>query len=136
MLSMSHLSYLGWFVGGKWLYIWCFVGRRFQDLFKTECSILLEFPSNFFSKHFKDLVVQPYSSTDIATTWMNSNFIPSERSDFHMIVMLLIVFFVLPMCMLTLFLENVIWLLTYMNLSNKKSKQKLLGIIYSQILFC
>ena len=35
-------------IGGKWLYSWCFVGC-FQDLFIIACSILMKFPSIFFS---------------------------------------------------------------------------------------
>ena len=52
-------------MGGKWPYSCNFVGCCFQDLFKTVCSILVFFPSNFFSRHFiKVQVVQPYIITD------------------------------------------------------------------------
>ena len=43
----------------------CFLGYCFQDLFMTEGSIFVYFPSSFLSKCFiKVHMVQPYSSTD------------------------------------------------------------------------
>ena len=60
--------------------------------------------SNFSSKHFfKVQVVQPYSSTDIATAWKNSCLILSEKTDFHMVVNLSISIPALPMRVLALF---------------------------------
>ena len=43
-------------MGIKWPFS-CFVGCYFLDLFKTACSILILFPSSFFSKHFNYIVV-------------------------------------------------------------------------------
>ena len=64
-----------------------FVDWSFQDLFTAACSILVLFQSSFFFRCFvKVQVVQPYSSTDTATTWKNSRFILWERSHFHLVV--------------------------------------------------
>ena len=70
-----HLTKIVYEMGGKWQYNCCFVRCCFQDLFKTDCSILESFPSSFFSKHFiRVQVVQPYSSIDMATVWKNFRF--------------------------------------------------------------
>ena len=67
-------------LGSKWPCSYCFAVCHFQDLFKTACSILVKFPSSFFSKHFVRVqVVQPYNSTDTATASKNHHFILSER---------------------------------------------------------
>ena len=70
-------------MGGKWPYNSCFVGCCFQDLFKTTRSILIYFPSSFFSIRSVNVqVLHPYSSTDTATVWKKSSFILLERSYF------------------------------------------------------
>ena len=49
-LLLQQCSVLTWIVyemGCKWPYSQCF-----QDLFKTVCSILVEFSPSFFSRHF------------------------------------------------------------------------------------
>ena len=55
----------------------------------------------------------PYSSTNMATAWKNSYFILSVRSDFHMIIYLLITVHTFSMCMLTSFSVNEILLPRY-----------------------
>ena len=79
-------------MGGKYLYSSYFVGYCLRDLFKIAHSILVLFQSSFFSIYFISIqVVHPCSSSDTATTWKKSSFISSERSDFHMIDILLLV---------------------------------------------
>ena len=46
-------------------------------------------------------VIQPYSSTNMATVWKGSRFILSDTSDSHMVDNLSVAVHVLPMCMLT-----------------------------------
>ena len=71
---------------GKWPYSCCFVGCCFQDLFNITRSILVRFPSSFFSMRFVSVhVVHPCSSIDTTVLWKKSCFISSDRSDFHMI---------------------------------------------------
>ena len=57
--------------------------------------------------------MQPYSSTDTATTSKNSHFVLSERSNFHMVDNLSVLAF--PMHMLTSLSVDEILLLRYMN---------------------
>ena len=82
------------FILFKWFVWWevsghtsaFFVGYCFQDLFKTACSILVWFPSSFFSMCFVSIhVVHPYSSMNTATTWKKYSFISLDRSDFYKI---------------------------------------------------
>ena len=73
-------------MGGKWPYNYCFVRCCLQNLLKTACRILVQYPLVFFFMRFVSVhMVLPYSSTDIATAWKKSRFILSERSDFYMI---------------------------------------------------
>ena len=62
-LCPTCLVRLTWMVlkmGGKWLYSCCFVGSCFQDSFIIARSILVQFPSTFFSKRFVSIhVVHP-----------------------------------------------------------------------------
>ena len=100
---LAYLAYLTWTVcemGNKWPYSCCFVGYSFQHLFKIVRSILVLFPTSFFSKRFIKLqVVQLYNSTE--TDMAQKNFPLSKRSDFHVVVNLSIAVYALPMCMLT-----------------------------------
>ena len=91
---LACLVCLTWVVcemGGKWLYGCCFVGCCLQDLFKTPHSILctshLTISPGVLS-FFQ--VVQPFNSTNMSTSCKNSHFTLSKRSDFHMVVNLLI----------------------------------------------
>ena len=81
-----HLTWMVCEMEGKWPYSCCSVRYCFQDLFKTVYSILVVFPSSFFSTCFiSDVVVHPYNSTDTATAWKKSLLILSKRTDFHTI---------------------------------------------------
>ena len=83
---MSSLFYLDDFRdGGKWLYS-CLMEDCFQDMINITCSILLPFPSSFFSISFVCLHgLYPYCSLGTTTDWKIYCFILSDRSDFHMI---------------------------------------------------
>ena len=72
-------------IGGRCPYS-CFLVRCcFHDLFKTARSILVQLPSSLFSRRFVRVqVVQPYSSTDMTTTWKKCRFSLSVRPNFHM----------------------------------------------------
>ena len=73
-------------MGDKWPYSCCFVSCCFRDLFHIAHSILVQFPSSFFSLHFVGVrVVHLYTSIDTTATWKKSCFISSDRSDFYMI---------------------------------------------------
>ena len=78
-LCLVYLLCLTWMVcemGCKWPYSCCFVWCCFKDLFKIACSILLWFPSGFFSKCFiTHQVLHSYSSTDTTTARKKSRFI-------------------------------------------------------------
>ena len=87
ILQQCFTSCLPWMdceIGGKWPYICCSVRCCFQDFFKTAHSILVQFPTSFFSIHFISVQrVIPYSSSETATDWKKSHFILSEKLDFH-----------------------------------------------------
>ena len=60
-------------------------------LLRIARSILVEFPSSFFSLRLVSVhVMHPYSSTDTIATWKKLHFILSDKFDFHMIDNLLI----------------------------------------------
>ena len=62
-------------MGCKWPYSCCFVGCCFQDLFNITRSILVQFPSSFFSMSFVSVhVVHRQSSTDTTDTRKKSRF--------------------------------------------------------------
>ena len=72
---------LGWSVR----YSCSLVGCCFHNLFKTARSILVQLPSSLFSRRLVRVqMVQPYSSTDITTSWNNCRFNLLLISDFHM----------------------------------------------------
>ena len=91
---VSCMACLIWMVlemEGKWLYICCFVGCCFQDLFYIACSIFMQFPSGFFFICFDSVhVVHSYSSIDITAVLKKFCFILLASSDLHMIKSLLI----------------------------------------------
>ena len=82
---------LNWMVckmGVKWPYSCCFVVCCFQDLFKYHFCVVpiqLLFFFFFLSKPVVGIqVLQPYCSTDMATTWKKS-ILFYQRSNFHVI---------------------------------------------------
>ena len=83
---LVHLVWMILEMGGRWPYNWCFVGCCFQDLFNIARSILVQFPSNFFSIHLISVhLVHPYSRIDMTAARKKLRFILSDKSDFHMI---------------------------------------------------
>ena len=121
LTSPAYLIHLIWRVcetESKWQYSCCFVGCCKQDLFKKACRILVYFHFIFFFVHFVSInVVQPYSSTDAATTWKKSCFILSERSDFPMINNWTVAVYAFTKCMLISLSVGEILLLRYVNWS-------------------
>ena len=104
--------------GDKWPNSCYFIGYCFHYLFKSANSIHIYFPSSFFSKRFaKVQVAQPYNNSEMTTTWKNSCFILSVRSDFHIVVRLSIAVHALRIRMLKSFPVDEILLTRYMNWS-------------------
>ena len=94
------------------------VGCCFHDLFRTACSILVQLPSNLFSRRFVRVqVVQPYNRTDITTAWKNCHFNLSVRSDFHMTDNLFVADHAFPIRVLTSLSVDEILLPRYVNCS-------------------
>ena len=58
--------------------------------------------------------MQPYNSTDASTAWINSLFVLSEKSDFHMVDNLLIAVHASPMRMLISLSVDKLLLMRYM----------------------
>ena len=57
-------------MGGRWPYSWCLVGCCRQNLINIARSILVKFPSSFFSSRLVSVqVVHPYSSIDTPAAW-------------------------------------------------------------------
>ena len=99
----------------SFIWIVCNIGCS-QDLFKTAQSILVKFPSSFFSMCFVRIqVVHPYSRTNTETVWKKSCLIFSERSDLHRINNLSIEVCVFTRHMLTLLSVDEILLPRYVN---------------------
>ena len=75
--------------------------------------------SHFFLQTFRLRVqaVQPYSSTDNTSLWMNSCFVLSEISDFQLVDNLSVAVYAFPMCMLMSLSVDEILLPRYMNWS-------------------
>ena len=95
-----------------------FVGYCFHVLFKTARSILVQVPSNVFSRRFVMVqMVQPYSSTDITTTLKNCRFRLSASSDFHMTYNLFVASNASPIRVLISLSVDEILLPRYMNCS-------------------
>ena len=75
IIKLSHYLYK------QWLIIFLLVENidkhieKYYPLFKTVCSILVYFPSSFFSKHFVNVQVVQLCRTDKATTMKNFCFI-------------------------------------------------------------
>ena len=84
---ISHMSYLdGLRDKSRRPYSCCFIGCCFQDLFNIAHSILVQFPSSFFSICFVDIhVVQSYSRIDTTAASKKLCFILLDSSHFHMI---------------------------------------------------
>ena len=83
----------------KWPYNYRFVECYIQDLFKTDRSILVQFPSSFFSMCFVSVyVVHLYSSMDTVTVWKKSPLILLDRSDLYLIYILSIAFHAFARC--------------------------------------
>ena len=71
---------------GRWPYSNCFVRCCFQDLINIADSILVQFPSSFFSICLVIVhVVHPYSRIDTTVARKKLRFILSSKFDFHMI---------------------------------------------------
>ena len=105
-------------IGDGRLYNCCFMGCCFQDLFNIACSILVQFPSSFFSRRFISIhVVHPYSRIDTTPAWKKLCFILLDRLDLHMIDNLPIAVHTFARRMLMSFLVDEILLLRYVNLS-------------------
>ena len=61
------------------------MGCSFQDLFNIARSLLVQFPSSFFSICFVSVyVVQLYCSIDTTTAWKKFRINLWDRPDFHM----------------------------------------------------
>ena len=97
-------------MGGKWPYSWCLIEGCFQDLFKRACSIVVWFLSSFFSRCFIRVQLVTKSSKEFV-------FIFLERSNFHMVIKLLIEVQALSMCLLTSLSVDEILLLKFVNWS-------------------
>ena len=64
---------------GQWSYSSSFLAHCFQDLFNIARSILLQFPSCFFSVRFVSVyVVHPFCSIDTTAAWKKSRLICSH----------------------------------------------------------
>ena len=80
------LIWMVFVMGVGWPFSCCFGGCCFQDLFNKAFSILMQFPSCFFSIHLVDVhVVHPYSRIVMTAAWKKLHFILLDRSDLHMI---------------------------------------------------
>ena len=89
-----------------------------MDLFNITHSILVQFPSSFFSMPFISIhVVHPYSSIDTTTAWKKTHSILSDRSVFLMIDDLLIAVHTFTNQILTSLSLDEMLLPRYMNLS-------------------
>ena len=72
-------------ISGRWPYSCCFMGCCPRESFSIARSILVYFPSSFFSTRFVNVhVVHLYSCIDTIAVWKKLRFILSVRSDFHM----------------------------------------------------
>ena len=80
VLFIVHLVWTVLEMGGKWPYSCCFVGYCFQNLFSMTCSILVQFPSSFFSTCLISIyVVHPYSRISTTAACKKLHFILSDR---------------------------------------------------------
>ena len=67
---LDLLIWMGLKMGGRWLYRSCIMRYVFQDLSNVTRSILVQFPSLFFSIHFVSIhVVHPYNKMDSTVAW-------------------------------------------------------------------
>ena len=111
-------------MGGRWPYSCCLVGCYFQDLFTIAPSMLVQFPSSFFSIYFISVnVVHPYSSIDTTAAWKKFRFNLSDRSDFHMVDSLLISVHAFTRCILRSLSVDKMLLPRYVNESSNFREQ-------------
>ena len=104
-------------MGDKWPHSCCFMGCCFQVLLNIASSLLVQFPSSFFSIHFVSIHVgHPYSSIVTTAIWKKSCFILADRSDFYMIDNPSIAIHTFARCILASFLLNETLLPRYVNL--------------------
>ena len=69
---LVHLIWMVLEMGGWWMYNCCFVGCCLQGLFNIARTILVQFPSSFFSIRLLSVhVVHPYSRIDTTVAWKN-----------------------------------------------------------------
>ena len=118
----AYCAYLIWMtleMGGRCTaYSCCFVGCGFQDLFNIACSILVQWPSSFFSIHLVSVhLVHPYRRLDTTTAWKKLRFILSDKFDFHMINNLSMAIHTFTSHILMSFSVDETLLLRYVNLS-------------------
>ena len=105
-------------MGGKCPYSCCYMECCIQDFFNIACSILVQFPSGFYSICLLSInVVHPYSRIDTNTAWKKLHFILSDRFNFHMIDNLLIAVHAFNSHILISFSVDETLLLRYVNMS-------------------
>ena len=69
-------------MGGRLLYRICFVGCCFQVQFNIARSILVQFPSSFFSIRLVSVqVVHPYCSLDMTAAWIYGEMVDFGNSE-------------------------------------------------------
>ena len=113
---LVRLTWMVLGIEGKWPYSCYFVECCFPDLFNTARSILVKFPSSFFSMRFlTDHMVHPHSNIYTTATW--KKFILSNRSKFHIIESLSIAVYAFAWLILTSLSVHETLLLSYVNLS-------------------
>ena len=101
---LVYLIWMVWEIGGKWLYICCYVNYCFQDLFSITCSILVQSPFSFFSICFISIHrVHLYSSIDTTAAY-GWNRLPYD-------------WYIFARCILTSLSVDEMLLLRYINLS-------------------
>ena len=106
-------------VVGSWPYSCCFVGCCFQDFFNIAHSLLVQFPSRFFCKHFvSNHLVYLYCRLDSTAARKKFRFILSDRSEFNMIDILSIAAHVFARYILMSLSEDETLLPKYGNLSS------------------
>ena len=79
---LVRLTWIGFLIGGWWPYSWCFVGCCIQNWFNIAHSILVWFPSSFFSCRFVSVqVVHPHSSIDTTTALKKLRYKKKKTSE-------------------------------------------------------
>ena len=120
---LIHLIWMVLEMGNRWLYSCSFVGCCFRDSFNIACSILVQFPSSFFSIRLASVyVVHPYNRIDMTAAWKKFCFILLHKSDFHMIDNQSIAVHAFASHILMSFSEDEMLLPRYVNLSTSFRK--------------